>query len=194
LSTSRTSPTYNVKSASRMYGSIQGVTPFDYNSGMLSITDEQAAYIAALIDGEGSVECQRELPRGAANYRYVLRVSFTMGTKEPLHTVGQWLGLAPKMYPPTDPSRQPRWRLHLPKSVSCAVLERVMPYLILKRRQAELVLAIERVRAEASPSRQHFGTAKLLRMPDAAVRQMEELHQQLRSLKSAKRPAAARFV
>jgi hypothetical protein len=159
---------------------------------LAALTEVQLAYIAGLIDGEGSLESQRQFPRTAANPRFVLRLSFTLGTSEPVTTVGTWLGCPPKRYPPVDETRQPRWRLNLPRKIAVPLLERCLPYLILKRQQAELVLAIESVRATNSPPREHVGHAKLLRMPAPAVAEMERLHGELRSLKSNKRPAHLR--
>jgi hypothetical protein len=83
--------------------------------------------------------------------------------------------------------------MDLPKGIAVVLLRACLPYLILKREQAELILAIERVRVEHSPDRRHFGSAKLRRMPADAIAEMEGLHQQLRALKSAKRPAQLRI-
>lgn len=56
------------------------------------LTVEQLAYLAGLIDGEGSLECQKQSQAGSATPRYVIRLSFTMSTPEPLETVASWLG------------------------------------------------------------------------------------------------------
>lgn len=154
---------------------------------MSHLSDRQVGYIAGLIDGEGSLESQREMGRGRATPQFSLRLSFTMGTPEPLNTVGEWVGAVYKVYPPTDPSRQPRHRMDLRKRIALPLLKRVLPALILKRRQAEIILEIENIRAQNSPSRSlPMGIQR--RMPAHAVDAMEKLHIELRSLKSAKRP------
>jgi hypothetical protein len=152
----------------------------------MDITETQAAYLAGLIDGEGSLECQKEWqPRGRTP-RYTLRLSFTFATLEPLATVSEWLGVSYKRFPATDASRQDRYRAHVYKSLAVEVLGRCIPYLTLKRRQAEIILAIEAVRVAASPTRKHVGSSSATVMPESAIAEMDALHVELRSLKSNK--------
>ena len=149
----------------------------------VGLTGTQAAYLAALIDGEGSIDCQRE-PIGGKRRTpvFVVRLEFGMATEEPLRTVGHWLGMEPRWYPAPSEERRPRWRLQVPKRLALAVLEECLPYLILKRDQAETVLELERVRREHSPPRSlPPGLAR--RMPPEAVDRMELLHARLRELK-----------
>jgi hypothetical protein len=150
------------------------------------VTSEQAAYLAGMIDGEGSIECQRQTHGAGTSPRYVIRLSFVMASEEPLQTIGRWIGREPKCYPARDATRQPRWRLHIPKGTLVPLLRACRPYLILKGGQADAVLEIEQIRAKYSPAWCGDG------MPDAAVRQMEIVYQRLRSLKSNKRPVACR--
>lgn len=153
----------------------------------MELTTDQAAYMAGLIDGEGSIESQKEVQVRGATPRFALRVSFVFATEEPLATVCGWLGIQYQRYPSTDPRRSDRYRAHVPKSKAVELLRACLPYLILKRRQAELILSIEAVRAAHSPSRVHVGTPHAARMPDAAIEQMTTLHEELRTLKSNKR-------
>jgi hypothetical protein len=143
--------------------------------------------MAGLIDGEGSIESQREVQVRGATPRFVLRVSFVFATEEPLRTICGWLGTSYKRYPSTDPRRSDRFRTHVTKSIAVPLLAACLPYLIVKRRQAELILAIEAVRAGASPDRVHVGQASLQRMPAEAIERMTALHLELRTLKSNKR-------
>lgn len=154
-----------------------------------ALADWQLAYLAGLIDGEGSIESQTERqPRGATP-RFVLRVSFVFSTEEPLRTICEWLDSRYSVHPSTDPRRSPRYRSHIYKGVAVQLLRRCLPYLILKRRQAELILAIEAVRAANSTVRMaRPGGGGTPRMPEHAIARMQELHAELRSLKSNKRP------
>ena len=145
----------------------------------------EAAYLAALIDGEGSVECQRQYQPRAGTPSFRLRVSFTMATTEPLSTIAGWLGLRVNWYPAISPNRRPRLRLHIPKGIALRVLVECLPHLILKREQALAILAIERVRAANSPGRRHYGAARLERMPAHAVAEMERLYAEFRRIKAA---------
>ena len=156
------------------------------------LTETQVAYIAGLIDGEGSLECQRQMQRGAVTPIFTLRLSFCFATAEPITTVANWLGGEPLTYPATDPSRQPRWRFSIKKRIALPLLRRCLPYLILKKQQAELILEIDRVRASHSVPRTVKGPRSNLRMPDIGVVEMQSLYVGLRSLKSNKRPVACR--
>lgn len=159
------------------------------------LTDAQKGYLAGLIDGEGSLECQRLLqPRGRTPL-FVLRLSFVFATREPLETVCGWIGARWKEYPPIDAIRSSRFRCHIKKRTAVPLLRAVLPFLVLKRRQAELILAIEEVRAANSPSRVHVGhphALPMLPMPATAVERMDALHAELSSLKSNKRPGRCR--
>ena len=151
------------------------------------LSKTQPAYLAGLIDGEGSLECQKVSQIGGATPQYRIRLSFTFATEEPLKTISQWLGLTPKRYVSTQENRSDRWRLHIPKNQTIPLIRACFPYLILKPKQVELMLRIEEIRLANSPDRKHFGHTKLQRMPMSAVSAMDSLWWQFRSLKSDKR-------
>lgn len=118
------------------------------------VTTEQAAYLAGLIDGEGSIECQRQTHGAGVSPRYVIRLSFVMASEEPLRTIGRWIGREPKCYAARDAIRQPRWRLHVPKGMLIPLLRACRPYLLLKGDQVELnpeyaEMAARRLRRDA---------------------------------------------
>jgi hypothetical protein len=64
---------------------------------------------------------------------------------------------------------------------------RCLPYLILKRPDAELALRIEMVRRANTPARRHNGSPHFAQMPGDAVEEMEWLYREFRSLKSNKK-------
>lgn len=158
----------------------------------MKLTETQSAYLAGLIDGEGSLECQKEMQVRGATPRFSLRLSFCFGTSEPITTVAAWIGLAPTIYPPVDAIRCARWRLHVPKSLAVEILLLTMPFLIAKKEQARLVLQIENVRRQNTPSRHHKGQGYADRMPASAIAEMDGLFWKLRALKSNKRRMDAR--
>ena len=158
---------------------------------MADLDPFQIAYLAGLVDGEGSLECHKEMQRHGITPRYNLRLSFVFATPEPLATISQWIGIQVKIYPATDPSRSPRHRMHITKGTAVPLLERMLPHLILKKREAALILAIERVRAANFPGRKTpIGVTRL--MPPHAIEEMNALWLQLRALKSNKRRMSAR--
>jgi hypothetical protein len=145
------------------------------------LTDTQIAYLAGLIDGEGSLECQPQVQNRGRTPTFSLRLSFTMGTDEPLQTVAGWLGMEMRTLPAVDEKRQARRYLHVKKGLAVPLLRRCLPYLILKADQATLMLMIEDARARWSPYCPKRG------FPEAGVIEMRGLHEQLRALKSNKR-------
>ena len=151
------------------------------------LTDEQAAYLAGFIDGEGSLECQKQTSAHSITPRYVLRLAFVQATKEPLATFTSWFSCHVTVYPSIDPKRSPRHRMSIPKETAVQVIRECLPFLILKKREAEIILSIERVRSENTPDRHQFSRSGSSPMPANAVREMEALFLELRSLKSNKR-------
>ena len=156
------------------------------------LLDVQLAYLAGFIDGEGHLGIQKMKPQGAATPQYVIRLAFGLGTEEPLKTVSSWLGVRCRRYPTVSAKRQPTWRAQVPKRTTVALLLRCLPYLILKRPDAELALRIEVVRQAHTPSRCHNGATHFRQMPPEAVEEMEWLYREFRSLKSNKRPVLCR--
>lgn len=159
------------------------------------MTTEQLAYIAALIDGEGSLECQKQKQAGAKNPQYRTRLSFTMVTEEPLLTLSHWLDInPPRKYPASDLWRSPFYRMHIPKTATLTLLQNCMPYIILKKRQAEILLEMEVIRQKYSPAKRHVGHAKFQPMPQEAIALFEEKYVEFRSLKLNKRPLKNRPI
>ena len=46
----------------------------------MNLNAEKYAYIAGLIDGDGSLECQKQRQRNGQTHSYRVRLSFTMVT------------------------------------------------------------------------------------------------------------------
>ena len=159
----------------------------------MKLTNERLAYLAGLIDGEGSLECQKQIQKNGRTSLYKLRLSFTMATQEPLKTVAEWLNLQTKIYPSYQKNRQPTHRLHIPKELAVILLKNCLPYLILKKGQAKWIIKIEKIRKEYSPSRHHNGKTHFQSMPIEAIQKMEYCHLNLRKLKSNKRPKEVRI-
>ena len=157
-----------------------------------SLTEAQVVYLAGLIDGEGSLECQKAMQPHGVTHSYRIRLSFVFATAEPLMTIATWLGISVRKYPATSSNRSPRYRGDVPKEKLIPLLRRALPHLILKRKQAEIILAIESIRSANTPPLKHVGGAKFSRMPVHAIAEMDGLHFELRKLKSNKRRMSVR--
>ncbi len=151
-----------------------------------NLAEWQIAYLAGLIDGEGSLECQKQMSANRVTPNFAVRVSLTFATTEPLSTISRWFDLPVHVYAAKQENRSARHQMNISKTMAVALLRRMLPYLILKRRQAELLIAIEETRAAHTPGRKTpFGTSR--RMPQEAVIVMDALFSQIRGLKSHKR-------
>ena len=102
------------------------------------------AYMAGLIDGEGSISIGKARMWGAQKHdTYKLVLQVYMSTEEPLNTIAEWFGgkveilkIQHGRWGQTRPGRQ--WRANGRKAID--VMELVRPYLILKRPQADLAI------------------------------------------------------
>ena len=153
------------------------------------LTATQAAYMAGMIDGEGSLEVQKQMQRNGKTPQYNIRLSFTMVTQEPLQTMASWLGIkGPKKYKARQPKHSDPFRLHIPKIVTLAILEDCADYLLTKKQQAKLIIRLEALRQSLSTSRKHTGSAHFVAMPPEWEQQAEPIYREFRRLKTNKRP------
>jgi hypothetical protein len=106
---------------------------------------EEAAYIAAFIDGEGTISIRKYKRKAmAGGVRYVPVVEMNnsdVGVMQYLRSV-----IGPNRYHVHSKQRQENhkkmYQLRLPSNVQRWLLEEILPYLRIKRRQAEIVMQL----------------------------------------------------
>lgn len=149
-------PSSRVSSTSKMYQDSCRHDPID-------------AYVAGLIDGEGSIGIYRLcLRKKWIQYSARLKVSMTEKALQVLQTMKESFGGILHVFrqPTTTMARSYEWRLHGNMVLAC--LKRIRPFLILKAKQADIVIALlEKV--ESLPKRKN-GTA----IWDDSIRRMAE--------------------
>lgn len=141
---------------------------------------ERAAYMAAAIDGEGSIGVAKQGTDDAQWRRsatYTFRVQVTNTNKAWLEQLSAWYGGSIHRAGNERKNRKPCWVLVFRSVVAQSLLASVMPYLLMKKRQAELVmefipLALER-KATSRPSE---------RAPKDIIQKQEVIYQELKSL------------
>ena len=99
-------------------------------------------YLAGLLDGEGCIMIAKSKRQGKKNYEYCLRVfvsnSHLLGLQEVQKYFGGWLN---EVKPDKNRFSQNRcWRLWWNGKSGANLLEQLKPYLVIKKRQAELAL------------------------------------------------------
>lgn len=121
--------------------------------------DHRLAWLAGIIDGEGSVGLYLRKPTPAAikwkadhqrmvSYRYLHPVVTITNTDEAMvleiRAIGDVLGVRGALgqeFEPKHPTHRPHWRITFKSKAACdLILRATLPYLITKRVRAELVL------------------------------------------------------
>ena len=104
-------------------------------------------YIAGFLDGEGSIYISRsKCPRTKRGVRYALYIVFSSTNKNILEMIRNSLGGVGCLFS-WDSKKNPRWKtayyLHITCRQAAEVLRKLLPYLILKRPQAELAIKFQ---------------------------------------------------
>lgn len=106
------------------------------------------AYIAGFLDGEGcfTIYCRRRKTKsGVSIPSFEPRIVATNTNKEAMTKIAEFIGayITPKMKHPRKSNWNPLWELVIEnKATIKRVLENCLPYLIIKRKQAEILLEL----------------------------------------------------
>lgn len=146
------------------------------------MTNEQAAYFAGAIDGEGWIGLRRLSPssgewRKSPSFKFAVTVANT--NRAWLETLKGWAG-GGSIYETEQQAHRNRracYRLDLRGPQVRLVLAQTMPYLMMKRRQAELLLAFYPL---AARRRALNGAAR--GADPSVVKQQEAIYLELREL------------
>lgn len=102
------------------------------------VTETQKAYLAGLIDGEGCIAIVRRQPIGAnIRYTYQLQLTIVSSTVKLLKWVEKHFG---GKVDRIDNRHNHIWRWKCTVDEGAAILRILLPYLVLKRRQAIIAL------------------------------------------------------
>ncbi len=124
---------------------------------------EQAAYLAGLLDGEGyfSISWRSKPTRGYKYYRWEIRITVSTTTREFLEKVakmvpwgGGTVGLTSRRL---KGRAKPAWRISWSGNSAIEVCRAIHPYVLLKNRHVELILAVASAKAEAQSERTGMG-------------------------------------
>lgn len=102
----------------------------------------ETAYLAGFIDGEGSIQIARghwtRAPRG-----YTLHLGVKQVDPAPLRLLSQRFGGRVIRVEPTQPNRLVHYRWGIVGRMAATALRTVLPYLLVKKGQAELAIAYQ---------------------------------------------------
>lgn len=119
------------------------------------LTETEVAYIAGLIDGEGSITMGKTAsPSGDRKLRY--RVHLTVAATTSMELVS-WLvsklgGCDYKVGRPKKKQHRQGYCMKLAEGPAEELLQRSLPYLVIKKRHAELFLRYREIQAASGPA------------------------------------------
>jgi hypothetical protein len=117
-------------------------------SETVNLTDTEAAYIAGLIDGEGSIMLTRHWIKNRRRYYYNIKVRIFNTNLEALEWVQLKVGGGSlnvvssynKRGRFTIRTQKDYYYLDFARRLAVPLLRRILPYLIIKKKRAELIL------------------------------------------------------
>jgi hypothetical protein len=109
--------------------------------GVSRWTSEEAAYIAGIVDGEGTISFGKRVRKGRLYIRPLVYVS---NTSLPLMQFQQKIGMYPVIARNT--SGKLYWRCEVSGFQCLDLLERIYPYLVVKKRHCEILTEVIRIR------------------------------------------------
>lgn len=143
------------------------------------LTDNQRAYLAGMIDGEGSICITKRNDHSQSRlgycYRPVVHVASTHN--QVLNTLQRWTGLGrTNLFDDARPNRKARWQWMIWSKQAAQLVEAVLPFLIIKKRQAILFLKFVRaVRGNGGNGRSGISDRKWI-LQDNIYQQMKKLN------------------
>ncbi len=145
-----------------------------------SWSEAELAYFAGIIDGEGCFTLTRPSRQRFGGLR------MQVGNTDPL--LMQWIhnrfGGSLSLEQRRQVQHRPVWRWVAAAADLETLIPRLIPYLITKKRQAELTLAYRATLNSVSTSRRGRGVGRsTVRVSDDVARQREEIHAELSALK-----------
>lgn len=147
---------------------------------MTNVTNEQAAYMAAAIDGEGHIgigRSSKERGVGVASPRFQFRVLVTNTNRAWLEELQRWFGgRLVEMHGETERKRA-CYALRFMSTDAKALLIRVRPYLLMKARHVELMMRY----FELAATRRLF-SVNAKPTDQQVIAQQEAVYSEMRSL------------
>lgn len=150
----------------------------DFKARLVSIPDIDWARLAAFIDGEGSIVIARARPMAKYRQRsisYSLNVTITNTSPQLIAWLNGNFGGSVHSKKLAGGHR-PIWSWHLLEKQAEAVLQKCLPYFIIKQQQAEIGIAFCTLKARSGP--------RFVRVSEESLQQREKLRNKIHLLNS----------
>jgi hypothetical protein len=139
-------------------------------------TPTDLAWAAGFFDGEGCIHIGKSIQRQYENYQLV--ISVTQAEREPLDKLQELFGGFIKSYQATRYTRKYHLHWGLSSIKATNALRAMLPYLTVKREQAELALKFQDIKNEPKP--RDRATGRMLTFDKTRHR---EMYREMRALK-----------
>lgn len=110
---------------------------------MKNLTDTEAAYIAGIIDGEGSIRIQKRnyISCGKEQITFVVQINVTNNNIDVLEFLKEKTGVG-NVYIHTHPSENHRicYRFTISARIAHDLLKQIYPYMIIKKKHTEIAI------------------------------------------------------
>jgi hypothetical protein len=166
----------------------KGQSPTDikvFSANLAKVTEIDCARLASFIDGEGTIYINRSRPRGGHKSRtHALSVT----VKNNSELLMSWLrdtfmgSVLPDRGGLSPLTKRPGWTWRLNERQAEILLERCLPYFIIKRQQAEIGLAFRDLKRGTSYAARKGRVMQCV--PEVELRRRDALRDQIHELNS----------
>ena len=149
------------------------------------------AYLAGIIDADGSITITVSTPsRTGSTLRYGENIALGQVNPEAIELLKESFGGGLSIQKPRGISRRPlyRWQVNTRKAAN--VLKQLLPYLRIKRRQAEICLELHEIKNRGRMANTYLAGSHIRRRKPAVEAEMRDLVKQIRILNGSNRPIA----
>lgn len=116
---------------------------FTSDEQSLVCTETELAWLAGFIDGEGSIVLSSHKPnprKRQVSQLWVMRLTVTNSYQESIMLIQSWFGGSVEKRKRAKPHHKQTWKWECSGKRARFVLEKIKPYLIVKKSQCELAL------------------------------------------------------
>jgi hypothetical protein len=143
-----------------------------------AVLNTDLAYLAGLIDGEGTIGIERrEVGGHYKSPRYTMKVEIQMSDRPSIDHVARLFQRAVMVKKPSANMTKPAYRVSWQSLIALDLLESTLPYFVLKRPQAEVAIGFQRV----ASARRLVGTP----LTERELEDRDRCYWELRRLKKA---------
>jgi hypothetical protein len=139
--------------------------------------DLRRAYLAGIIDGEGTLTITRHIRKDRPGYtRFNLRLAVYNTNLGLLSELKEWFGGTIMIAERIGENWKPVGQLAWSEEQLVVLLPKIIPYLLIKREQAEILLAAQATKMTATEGRRNGLSAEVVEIREASYLRLKSLN------------------